>query len=120
MVGRTFRDRIEAPAAVKTVRVEPEAKQELAAAAAWYEQRKEGLGRELLAEVDAVLAAIARSPGRFPLYPRVAAEFGVRRAAARRFPYSIAFIELATAVRVLAIAHERRRPGYWVGRLKGR
>ena len=105
---------------MKTVRVEPEAKQELAAAALWYEQRREGLGRELLAEVDAVLAAIARSPSRFPLYPRVARELGVRRAAARRFPYAIAFIELPTVVRVLAVAHERRRPGYWVGRLKAR
>jgi len=102
---------------VKPVRVEPEAKQELAAAAAWYEERREGLGLELVGEVDAVFAAIARSPGRFPLYPRVAPELGVRRAAARRFPYSIAFIELPTVVRVLAIAHERRRPGYWVGRL---
>ena len=104
---------------MKPVRVEPEAKQELAAAAAWYEQRREGLGRELVAEVDAVFAAIARSPGRFPLYPRVSAELGVQRAAARRFPYSIAFIELASVVRVLAIAHEKRRPNYWVGRLKG-
>jgi toxin ParE1/3/4 len=103
---------------VKPVRIEPEAKQELAAAAAWYEQRREGLGRELLAEVDAVLAAIARSPSRFPLYPGVAPELRVPRAAARRFPYSIAFIELAIVVRVLAVAHEKRRPGYWVGRLK--
>ena len=28
------------------------------------------------------------------------------------------FIELPKIVRVLAVAHERRRPGYWVGRLK--
>jgi len=104
---------------VKPVRVEPEAKQELAAAAAWYEERREGLGRELLHEVDAVLAAIARTPSRFPLYPRVAPGLGVRRAAARRFPYSIAFIDLANVVRVLAVAHDKRRPGYWVGRLKG-
>ena len=76
---------------MKPVRVEREAKQELAAAAAWYEERREGLGREL------------------PLYPRVAPELGARRA----------FIELAEVVRVLAIAHEKRRPGYWVGRLKG-
>jgi plasmid stabilization system protein ParE len=103
---------------VKPVRVEPEAKEELAAAAAWYEERREGLGRELMAEVDAVFGAIARSPSRFPLYPRVAPELRVRRAATRRFPYSIAFIELATVVRVLAIAHERRRPGYWAARLK--
>jgi toxin ParE1/3/4 len=104
---------------VKPVRVEPEAKQELSAAAEWYEQQREGLGRELLAEVDAVFTEIARNPSRFPLYPRAASDLGVRRAAARRFPYSIAFIELATVVRVLAIAHEKRRPGYWVGRLKG-
>jgi plasmid stabilization system protein ParE len=102
---------------VKPVRVEPEAKQELAAAAAWYEERRRGLGLEFVEEIDAVLGAIAREPGRFPLYPRVALELGVRRAAARRFPYSIAFIELPRAIRVLAVAHERRRPGYWVGRL---
>jgi len=90
---------------VKPVRVEPEATQELAAAVAWYEERREGLGRGLVEEVDAVFAA--------------SAVLGVRRAAARRFPYSIAFIELAEVVRVLAIAHEKRRPGYWVGRLKG-
>jgi C4-dicarboxylate-specific signal transduction histidine kinase len=53
---------------VKPIRVEPEAKQELAAAAAWYERRREGLGRELMVEIDAVLAAVARSPARFPLH----------------------------------------------------
>jgi hypothetical protein len=71
-----------------------------------------------VAEVDAVFAAIARNPSRFPPYPRVSVELGVRRAAARRFPYSIASIELPEVVRVLAVAHEKRRPGYWVGRLK--
>ena len=50
---------------MKPVRVEPEAKQELAAAAAWYEQRREGPGRELLAEIGAVFTAIAQSPTRF-------------------------------------------------------
>jgi hypothetical protein len=47
------RDRIEAPQVMKPVRVEPEAKEELAAAAAWYETRREGLGHELIVEVDA-------------------------------------------------------------------
>jgi len=102
---------------VKPIRVEPEAKQELAAAAAWYEQQREGLGRELLAEVDAVFTTIAHSPSRFPLYPRVAREIGVRRAAAPTLS-TIAFIELPQVVRVIAIAHERRCPGYWVGRLR--
>ena len=99
---------------MKAIRVELEAKEELSAAAAWYEQRREGLGLEL----DAVFTVIARSPGRFPFYPRVAPELGVRRAATRRYPYAIAFIELPDVIRVLAIAHERRRPAYWVGRLR--
>jgi toxin ParE1/3/4 len=99
---------------VKPVRVEPEAKEELAAAAAWYEERREGLGLELMAEVDAVFAAIARSPSRFPLYPRVAPELRVRRAAARRVPYSIAFIELATVVFAAVLAT------YWSGRCRRR
>jgi len=41
-----------------------------------------------VAEVDAVFTVIARSPGRFPFYPRVAPESGVRRAATRRYPDS--------------------------------
>jgi toxin ParE1/3/4 len=90
---------------VKPVRLEPEAKEELAAAAAWYEGRRQGIGLELVVEVDAMFAAIARSPSRFPLYPRVAPELGVRRAAARRFPYSIAFIELATASFASSLSH---------------
>ena len=102
---------------MKPVRVEPEAKEELAAAAAWYESRREGLGHELIVEVDAVFAAIARNPKRFPPYPRVRAQFGVRRAVAGRFPYAVAFIEIGPTIRVIAIAHERRRPGYWAGRL---
>ncbi len=103
---------------MKPIRVEPEAKQELAAAAAWYERRREGLGRELIAEIDAVLGAIARSPARFPLYPRADARLHVRRALPRRFPYAVAFIDLGPVIRVIAIAHERRRPGYWLARLR--
>ena len=42
---------------MKPIRVELEAKEELAAAAEWYEERREGLGLELIAEV---LATICR------------------------------------------------------------
>jgi toxin ParE1/3/4 len=101
---------------VKPIRVETEAKRELAAAIAWYEQRREGLGREFLAELDALLAAVARDPARFPPYPRVDPELGVRRALPRRFPYAVAFMDLGSVIRVIAVAHERRRPGYWMGR----
>ncbi|WP_437925335.1 hypothetical protein WMF37_40735 [Sorangium sp. So ce291] len=46
-----------------------EADAELTAAADWYEQEREGLGDDLLAEADRVLNAIAASPTPWPLVP---------------------------------------------------
>ncbi|HEX4405186.1 MAG TPA: type II toxin-antitoxin system RelE/ParE family toxin [Polyangia bacterium] len=103
---------------MKPIRIEPEATEELAAAVDWYELRRKGLGRELLTAVDAVLEAAARDPERFPLYPGAEPSLAVRRVATRRFPFSVAFIDLDAVVRVVAIAHERRRPGYWRARLR--
>ncbi|MCA3223396.1 MAG: type II toxin-antitoxin system RelE/ParE family toxin [Burkholderiales bacterium] len=39
-----------------------------------------------------------------------------RRVIVRRFPYSIVYRLDGEAIRILAIAHQRRRPRYWVGR----
>jgi hypothetical protein len=36
----------------------------------------------------------------------------------RRFPYHVVYIELPDRLQVLAVAHDRRRPAYWVGRLR--
>lgn len=33
------------------------------------------------------------------------------------FPYSMAFVELENELRVIAIAHDKRKPGYWLTRL---
>ncbi len=49
--------------------------------------------------------------------PRAPLKFGVRRVLARRFPYSVVYIELSDEIRVLAIAHGSKRPAYWRGRL---
>jgi hypothetical protein len=42
----------------------------------------------------------------------------VRRLAVRRFPYHVVYAEAAQELRVLAIAHDRRKPGYWRKRVK--
>ncbi|MDO8346429.1 MAG: type II toxin-antitoxin system RelE/ParE family toxin [Rugosibacter sp.] len=39
-----------------------------------------------------------------------------RRYILRRFPYSIIYQLTAEELRILAVAHHRRRPGYWVHR----
>ena len=35
----------------------------------------------------------------------------------RRFPYAVVYIELDNEIRVLAVAHTSREPGFWRGRL---
>jgi plasmid stabilization system protein ParE len=39
-----------------------------------------------------------------------------RRYILRRFPYSIIYQVAADELRILAVAHHRRRPGYWAQR----
>ena len=40
-----------------------------------------------------------------------------RRLPLRRFPYSIVYVPSGELLRVIALAHQRRRPGYWRGRV---
>jgi len=37
-----------------------------------------------------------------------------------RFPYAMIFMDLGTEIRVLAVAHAKRRPGYWLDRVEER
>ncbi|MFB3820344.1 MAG: type II toxin-antitoxin system RelE/ParE family toxin, partial [Candidatus Methylomirabilales bacterium] len=39
-----------------------------------------------------------------------------RRVVVARFPYSIVYREDAESIVIVAVAHQRRRPGYWRGR----
>lgn len=102
---------------MKRLRLEPEASEELHAAVQWYEGRRVGLGGEFLTEIHRVLRIIQEHPAFGTPVPGVPEKLGARRVPVRRFPYAIAFVELENEVRVLAIAHHRRLPGYWLDRL---
>src|SRR5687767_13266423 len=79
--------RAEAPrGAVTRLDIHPAALDEFEEAAAWYEARRRGLGVEFAAEVDRLMALVQESPLRAPSWTR---DPTVRRALARRFPYSI-------------------------------
>ncbi|MDB4980189.1 MAG: plasmid stabilization protein [Myxococcales bacterium] len=95
------------------VRLGPAAEAELQEAMAWYDARREGLGLLLLLAVSATLERIGRAPRSFtPAGP----ERRYRRALVGRFPYQLIFELANDEVRVLAVAHLRRQPGYWTGR----
>jgi toxin ParE1/3/4 len=102
------------------VRLDAAAEREIDAAVAWYEARRAGLGLDLLAEIEAAKRRLARRPAACGRAPGVPKELAVRRCFVHRFPYVLVFLELPTHLRVLALAHLRRRPGYWRKRLPRR
>jgi len=103
---------------VTPVRFAPEVPDELAEAVLWYEARRSGLGGELLDEIDATLPLVEGRPRSFPRLQDVSASHEVRRALLARFPYAIVFLVRREEVRVLAVAHVKRRPGYWLSRIR--
>jgi plasmid stabilization system protein ParE len=104
---------------VKSVRLAPEAVAELADSVAWYESRQTGLAAKFLDEFERTLVLIAARPASFPRLLDTPSDLSVRRALLPRFPYAMVFIELGDEVRVLAVAHAKRQPGYWLNRVQG-
>lgn len=100
------------------VRFEDEALVEYREGGRWYEARVTGLGLEFFDEVDATLRQVVAFPNAGSRVPRLPSDLPARRLAVKRFPYHVIYLETADALRVLAIAHDRRRPGYWRGRLR--
>ena len=94
----------------------PEASAELEDAAQWYEERRPGLGLTFLAAVDIAVESLARWPRSGAPVPSLPADLNARRVPVGRFPYYVAYIVTGDLIRVLAVAHERRRPVYWSGR----
>ncbi len=103
---------------MKPVEFDAEAEAELFVAAAWYRERDPALPARLFDEVGQVADDIGRLPKRYPALRHPQHEPPIRRARLRRFPYSLVFIELDERVRVLALAHLKRRPLYWATRLR--
>lgn len=95
------------------VHLQPEARQELQSAVAYYDRVRAGLGADFTAALSVLLERIGENPR---MYPAVTAS-GVRRAIMHRFRYSILFVEEAEGVEVIAIAHPSRRQYYWLDRL---
>lgn len=103
---------------IKPLLTEPEASAELEDSAWWYESQRPGFGERFFAAVDACTERILRFPRSGALFPHTPPELEIRRVPVKRFPYYVVYFETAEAIRILAIAHHRRRPGYWLARVE--
>jgi plasmid stabilization system protein ParE len=92
----------------RPVVVGPIAEREVEHAARWYEARVEGLGQAFVEEVLRAFVAIEAGPETFPFLREP-----YRRKLLDRFPYAVIYKVTANRVYVRAVAHGRRRPGYW-------
>lgn len=91
--------------------VHPEAIAEARAARQWYASRSAGAAEAFVAELDVALDRIGEAPRTWPPYLA-----GTRRYLLRRFPFFVVFREVDDRVQIVAVAHARRQPGYWIGR----
>lgn len=90
------------------VRFRPEAAEEVAEAATFYAARAPGLAEEFLLELQKALDLATTAPDAGARYP-----MGTRRLLLQRFPYSVVYRPETDFVWIVAVAHQRRRPGYW-------
>ena len=84
------------------------AEEELNEAAGYYARARPGLGEAFLAEVHRAVEALLVAP-----LAGAGMEGDVRRWIVKRFPYSVLYRIRDDHVRVLAIAHQKRRSFYW-------
>jgi toxin ParE1/3/4 len=86
-----------------------EAREEFSAAVRWYEEQRPGLGGELF---DAVVQATSGIQAQ-PEIGTLSRDRRTRRVLVQRFPYQVVYRLSANEIVIVAIAHLKRKPGYW-------
>ena len=84
------------------------AKADIRRAAKWYEQQREGLGKQFVAEVNAALERIEANPEQYQVVHR-----NIRHAITRHFPYGVFYRIRGSKISVLAVVHLHREDVPW-------
>jgi len=93
---------------VRTVTFVDAAAEELREVVSFLRRQAPGRDDRFLIELGGAVERLAENPYVGPL---VAPE--VRRIGLRRFPYNLVYEVRGADIYVLAVAHQRRDPGYW-------
>jgi plasmid stabilization system protein ParE len=85
-----------------------EATRELEQSVAWYLERSGTAAKGFALAVDAALDKISQTPERFPRVDR-----RHRAGNLKKYPFQIIYRREDKRIYVIAVAHAKRRPGYW-------
>jgi plasmid stabilization system protein ParE len=93
-------------------RILSEASEELEACVSYYNSQRSNLGTEFLVEFE-------RTAERILKLPSAARKVGedIRSKPIHRFPFYVLYCLLEGEIAIVAVAHRRRRPRYWLGRI---
>ena len=87
----------------------PEAASDLRDAAGYYrDQAGNALSQSLLDEFERSVTMLLQHPALGAVW-----RHGKRRFVMRRFPFSLIYLVVGEEIRILALAHHSRRPGFW-------
>ena len=92
----------------REVEFHSDAVEETRAAIQWYAERSVHAAESFLTDLEVTLQHLADNPERLSSYLQ-----GTRRAALRTFPYLVVFRESQDRIQIVAVAHAKRKPGYW-------
>ena len=89
----------------------PEAELELIESAVYYEKQVPGLGERFESEIRYATDLLLDQPEIGPLV-----DPNLRKFILTRFPFTLYYSVSADVLRIEAVAHQSRRPGYWKSR----
>jgi|SRR6185369_5418001 toxin ParE1/3/4 len=90
------------------IKYHPKAHAEAFKSARFYHRRVPGLGEMFFNELDSTILQLQSDPLRRPKDAD-----GIRSWRLRRFPFRVYYVVDPDRIRVLAVAHLKRRKGYW-------
>ena len=93
---------------------DPDARTEFLASVKYYEDCQHGLGNRFRLAIESATEKIQESPFRYRV---LHAPF--RRYLLQQFPFSLIYSIEPDHIRIIAVAHMKGKPGYWLERSKG-
>ena len=93
-------------------RFHPEAREELAAATRSYQEGSPQVASAFVAEVRSALDRVVAFPE-----SGIPSSDDIRKVFLTRFPFTVVYRGKAGQLEIIAVMHQRRRPGYWRHRI---